>query len=205
RRPVRPRAPQRGRPRVPRRRRPGRGRRDPRRRGAAGGRARRVVAGRGARRGRAGAAARPRAALGARARGDGGARRGARRRAAAVMRLPSPPMDLQAEATDVLSRLIRFDTVNPPGAERACQEWLKAYLEDAGVECELHTPDEAPDRPNLVARLRGDADGPVLGYLSHVDTVLADAGDWRHDPWSGDVHDGVIWGRGAIDMKSQTA
>ena len=114
-------------------------------------------------------------------------------------------MDLQAEATDVLSRLIRFDTVNPPGAERACQEWLKAYLEDAGLECELHTPDEAPDRPNLVARLRGDADGPVLGYLSHVDTVLADAGDWQHDPWSGDVHDGVIWGRGAIDMKSQTA
>jgi len=121
------------------------------------------------------------------------------------MRLPSPPMDLQAEATDVLSRLIRFDTVNPPGAERACQEWLKAYLEDAGLECELHTPDEAPDRPNLVARLRGDADGPVLGYLSHVDTVLADAGDWQHDPWSGDVHDGAIWGRGAIDMKSQTA
>ena len=150
-------------------------------------------------------AARPRAAVAARGRRAGGPRRGARRRPAAVMRLPSPAMDLQAEATDVLSRLIRFDTVNPPGAERACQEWLKAYLEDAGLECELHTPDEAPDRPNLVARLRGDADGPVLGYLSHVDTVLADAGDWQHDPWSGAVHDGVIWGRGAIDMKSQTA
>ena len=114
-------------------------------------------------------------------------------------------MDLQAEATDVLSRLIRFDTVNPPGNERACQEWLKAYLEDAGLECELHASDEAPERPNLVARLRGDADGPVLGYLSHVDTVLADAADWQHDPWSGAVHDGALWGRGAIDMKSQTA
>src|SRR5215210_6674871 len=114
-------------------------------------------------------------------------------------------MDLQAEATDVLSRLIQFDTVNPPGDERACQEWLKAYLEDAGLECELFAADEAPDRPNLVARLRGEADGPALGYLSHVDTVLADAADWRHDPWSGAVHDGVIWGRGAIDMKSQTA
>jgi acetylornithine deacetylase/succinyl-diaminopimelate desuccinylase-like protein len=45
----------------------------------------------------------------------------------------------------------------------------------------------------------------VLGYLSHVDTVLADAADWQHDPWSGEVHDGAIWGRGAIDMKSQTA
>jgi acetylornithine deacetylase/succinyl-diaminopimelate desuccinylase-like protein len=113
-------------------------------------------------------------------------------------------MDLQAEATDVLSRLIRFDTVNPPGNERACQEWLRGYLEEAGLECKLlHAED--PERPNLVARLPGEADGPVLGYLSHVDTVLADAGDWLHDPWSGEVHDGAVWGRGAIDMKSQTA
>src|SRR5215213_4726602 len=113
-------------------------------------------------------------------------------------------MDLQAEATDVLSRLIRFDTVNPPGNERECQEWLKGYLEDAGLECELLCGEDR-ERPNLIARLPGEADGPVLGYLSHVDTVLADAADWRHDPWSGDVHDGALWGRGAIDMKSQTA
>jgi acetylornithine deacetylase/succinyl-diaminopimelate desuccinylase-like protein len=114
-------------------------------------------------------------------------------------------MNVQDEATDVLSRLIQFDTVNPPGDERACQEWLKGYLEDAGLEVELHAADEAPERPNLVARLRGESDGPVLGYLSHVDTVLADAADWQHDPWSGAVHDGALWGRGAIDMKSQTA
>src|SRR5919112_110471 len=118
---------------------------------------------------------------------------------------PYPPrMDLQAEAVDVLSRLIRFDTVNPPGNERACQEWLKGYLEGAGLDCEL-LHDGDPERPNLVARLTGEAEGPVLGYLSHVDTVLADAADWAHDPWSGEVHDGAIWGRGAIDMKSQTA
>jgi acetylornithine deacetylase/succinyl-diaminopimelate desuccinylase-like protein len=113
-------------------------------------------------------------------------------------------MDLQAEATDVLARLIRFDTVNPPGNERACQEWLKGYLDDAGLECELLYAED-PERPNLVARLRGDAGGPVLGYLSHVDTVLADPSDWQHDPWSGEVYDGAVWGRGAIDMKSQTA
>jgi acetylornithine deacetylase/succinyl-diaminopimelate desuccinylase-like protein len=113
-------------------------------------------------------------------------------------------MDLQAEATDVLGTLIRFDTVNPPGNERACQEWLKRYLEDAGLDCELlHAED--PERPNLIARLRGDADGPSLGYLSHVDTVLADPSDWEHDPWSGEIHDGAVWGRGAVDMKSQTA
>ena len=112
--------------------------------------------------------------------------------------------DSQAEAAEVLARLIRFDTVNPPGHERACQEYLRGYLEDAGLETVLFEGAE-PDRPNLVARLPGRAEGPVLGYLSHVDTVLADPGDWRHDPWSGDVHDGELWGRGAIDMKSQTA
>jgi acetylornithine deacetylase/succinyl-diaminopimelate desuccinylase-like protein len=113
-------------------------------------------------------------------------------------------MDLQAEATDVLATLIRFDTVNPPGNERACQEWLKGYLEQAGLECELLCAEDR-ERPNLVARLRGESGGPALGYLSHVDTVLADAADWRHDPWSGEVHDGALWGRGAVDMKSQTA
>jgi acetylornithine deacetylase/succinyl-diaminopimelate desuccinylase-like protein len=110
---------------------------------------------------------------------------------------------LQQETADVLSRLVRFNTVNPPGDERACQEWLAGYLRDAGLEVELMGAE--PERPNLVATLAGDEPGPTLGYLSHVDTVLADAADWTHDPWSGDVHDGYLWGRGALDMKSQTA
>src|ERR687893_368231 len=112
-------------------------------------------------------------------------------------------MDLQDEATEVLAQLIRFDTVNPPGNERACQEWLRDYLTEAGLECELDGTE--PERPNLVATLAGEQPGPVLGYLSHVDTVLADPGSWTHDPWSGEVHDGFLWGRGALDMKSQTA
>jgi acetylornithine deacetylase/succinyl-diaminopimelate desuccinylase-like protein len=110
---------------------------------------------------------------------------------------------LQEETADVLARLIQFKTVNPPGAERECQEWLRGYLTEAGLECELMGDD--PERPNLVATLAGDEPGPVLGYLSHVDTVLADPEDWTHDPWSGEVHDGHLWGRGALDMKSQTA
>jgi acetylornithine deacetylase/succinyl-diaminopimelate desuccinylase-like protein len=110
---------------------------------------------------------------------------------------------LQEETAEVLARLIRFKTVNPPGNERECQEWLRDYLTEAGLECELMGAE--PERPNLVARLPGDRPGPVLGYLSHVDTVLADPADWRHDPWSGEVHDGHLWGRGALDMKSQTA
>jgi acetylornithine deacetylase/succinyl-diaminopimelate desuccinylase-like protein len=107
------------------------------------------------------------------------------------------------ETADVLARLIRFKTVNPPGDERDCQEWIAAYLRDAGLEVELMGAE--PGRPNLVATLAGPEPGPALGYLSHVDTVLADPADWAHDPWCGDVHDGFLWGRGAIDMKSQAA
>ena len=109
----------------------------------------------------------------------------------------------EQETADVLARLIRFKTVNPPGNERECQEWLASYLREAGLEVELMGADT--ERPNLVATLEGDEPGPVLGYLSHVDTVLADPDDWTHDPWSGEVHDGHLWGRGALDMKSQTA
>src|SRR3954471_19670735 len=111
--------------------------------------------------------------------------------------------ELQEETADVLARLIRFRTVNPPGDERECQEWLAAYLSDAGLECELLGAE--PERPNLVARLPGGEDGPVLGYLSHVDTVLADAEDWSTDPWGAERRDGKLYGRGAIDMKNQTA
>jgi acetylornithine deacetylase/succinyl-diaminopimelate desuccinylase-like protein len=110
---------------------------------------------------------------------------------------------LEEETADVLARLIRFKTVNPPGDERDCQQWLAGYLEDAGLTVELLGDD--PARPNLVARLGGDEPGPILGYLSHVDTVLADPDDWTHDPWSGETRDGFLWGRGALDMKSQTA
>jgi len=107
------------------------------------------------------------------------------------------------DATPLLQDLIRFDTVNPPGAERPAQEHLATVLRDAGFEVELRGRTE--ERPNLVARLRGKADGPTLCLLSHVDTVYATPSEWSHDPWSGDLDDGFVWGRGALDMKSQTA
>jgi acetylornithine deacetylase/succinyl-diaminopimelate desuccinylase-like protein len=111
--------------------------------------------------------------------------------------------ELQRETTDVLRELVRFNTVNPPGNERPALEFLASYLRDAGLETELLAADD--DRPNLVADLAGEGDGPTLCYLGHVDTVLADASEWTHDPWSGEVVDGFLWGRGAIDMKSQVA
>jgi acetylornithine deacetylase/succinyl-diaminopimelate desuccinylase-like protein len=112
-------------------------------------------------------------------------------------------VELQQATTEVLQRLVRFNTVNPPGNERPAIEYLAAWLQDAGFETELLAA--VDERPNLVADLRGKADGPTLCYLGHVDTVLADPDDWRHDPWSGDVDDGYLWGRGALDMKSQVA
>jgi acetylornithine deacetylase/succinyl-diaminopimelate desuccinylase-like protein len=126
--------------------------------------------------------------------------------------------DLAADAVELLRQLIRFDTVNPPGNERPAIEHLRSILQDAGFDCELYAAD--PDRPNLVARLRGAGegpagdgsasegsagDGPTLCYLGHVDTVLADAKEWSRDPFCGDQADGFIWGRGALDMKSQVA
>ncbi len=112
-------------------------------------------------------------------------------------------MDLERDATELLQRLIRFDTVNPPGNEQAAQEFLRELLEGAGFAVELLA--EVEGRPNLIARLAADSDGPTLGLLGHVDTVLADPADWQLDPWSGEIRDGCVWGRGAVDMKSQVA
>jgi len=111
--------------------------------------------------------------------------------------------DLEHRATELLQRLIRFDTVNPPGDEQAAQEFLRELLEAAGFEVELLAAVEG--RPNLIARLAATSDGPTLCLLGHVDTVLADPGDWQVDPWSGEIRDGCVWGRGAVDMKSQVA
>src|ERR1700759_1435214 len=111
--------------------------------------------------------------------------------------------DLQAETTEVLQKLIRFNTVNPPGNERAAIEYLEAYVREAGFETELLAAE--PGRPTLIATLRGRTEGPTMVYLGHVDTVLAHAEDWEHDPWAADVADGFVWGRGAVDMKNQVA
>jgi acetylornithine deacetylase/succinyl-diaminopimelate desuccinylase-like protein len=111
--------------------------------------------------------------------------------------------ELEQRTTELLQRLIRFNTVNPPGNEQAAQEFLKELLESVGFECELLS--SVPGRPNLVARLKGASDGPRLGFLSHVDTVLATPSEWTVDPWSGELKDGCVWGRGALDMKSQVA
>jgi acetylornithine deacetylase/succinyl-diaminopimelate desuccinylase-like protein len=111
-------------------------------------------------------------------------------------------MSRRDEVTALLQALLRLDTVNPPGNETRAAEVIRAYLAENGVECELYARE--PHRANLVARIRG-GDGPSLAFLAHTDTVLADPAEWERDPWSGDLVDGEIWGRGALDMKDQAA
>jgi acetylornithine deacetylase/succinyl-diaminopimelate desuccinylase-like protein len=112
-------------------------------------------------------------------------------------------LSLRQEATELLQELIRVDTVNPPGNETRAAELLREYLGDHGVESELHA--KVPERANLVARIPGTGTGPRLVLLSHTDTVLADPAEWELDPWSGELREGQIWGRGALDMKGQVA
>ena len=113
------------------------------------------------------------------------------------------PEGLGTWAVELLGRLIQTDTVNPPGNEAPVQEFLRGSLTAAGYECQILEAE--PGRANLVARLHGVSDGPILTFLGHVDTVRADPDEWSFDPWAGDVDDGWVRGRGALDMKGQVA
>ena len=112
-------------------------------------------------------------------------------------------VSIRDEVTELLQELIRVDTTNPPGNETAAAELLRDYLEDSGAQAELYA--RVPERANLVARIRGRGEGPTLLFLSHTDVVLADAAEWSADPFGGELRDGEVWGRGALDMKGQVA
>jgi acetylornithine deacetylase/succinyl-diaminopimelate desuccinylase-like protein len=111
-------------------------------------------------------------------------------------------MSFRAEVTQLLQELIRVDTVNPPGNESRAAGVLQRYLAANDIPCDLIA--KVPERANVVARLPGGS-GPSLAFLCHTDTVLADPAEWQRDPWSGDLVDGEVWGRGALDMKDQVA
>jgi acetylornithine deacetylase/succinyl-diaminopimelate desuccinylase-like protein len=109
---------------------------------------------------------------------------------------------LQEHPAELLSRLIRFDTSNPPGNERECIDWIAGLLRDLGCEVRLVARD--PARPNLIARLPGEGRAAPLLLQGHVDVVPA-RGSWRREPFGGELHDGYVWGRGALDMKGGVA
>ncbi|HEY1450848.1 MAG TPA: M20/M25/M40 family metallo-hydrolase [Solirubrobacteraceae bacterium] len=109
---------------------------------------------------------------------------------------------LQDRPLELLQRLLRFDTSNPPGNERECIEWIKGLLE--GLGCEVRILAQEPERPSLIARIAGRGESPPLLLQGHVDVVAA-RGEWQHDPFAGELADGYVWGRGALDMKGGVA
>ncbi|HEV3027292.1 MAG TPA: M20/M25/M40 family metallo-hydrolase, partial [Planctomycetota bacterium] len=115
------------------------------------------------------------------------------------------------EAVDLLRELLRFDTINPPqpdsrkanANETALLRHVQSVLADDGIPSDIY--ESAPGRGNLVARLRGSgAKRPVL-LMAHVDVVNVDRHQWDVDPLSGELKDGFIWGRGALDDKDDAA
>ena len=116
--------------------------------------------------------------------------------------IPDAATSLRGEVTELLQRLLRIDTVNPPGNESQAAAVLEEYFAANGIDCALYS--RVPERANVVARIEG-GEGPSLALLSHTDTVLADPAEWDRDPWSGDLVDGEVWGRGALDMKGHVA
>src|ERR687893_1570526 len=111
--------------------------------------------------------------------------------------------DIYTRPAELLQDLLRFDTTNPPGNERECVYYIHNLLYDAGFDTEIVGLDD--NRPNLVTRLKGRGEAPGLLMQGHVDVVTTYGQDWQHPPFGGDLIDGYVWGRGAIDMKSGVA
>ena len=108
--------------------------------------------------------------------------------------------EVEKQATDLLSRYIRFDTTNPPGNEAEAASFLAKTLSDEGIDSRLYGP--ALGRANLVARLTAaEPVAPPLLLMHHMDVVPADGTTWTHQPFDGLIRDGYIWGRGALDDK----
>jgi succinyl-diaminopimelate desuccinylase len=107
------------------------------------------------------------------------------------------------DALELTRALIRFDTINPPGQERDCADYLAGMLEAGGLDVTRH--EFADGRRSLVARLAGEGDGAPLCFTGHIDTVPLGHRAWSVDPFAGEVADGKLYGRGSTDMKSGVA
>ena len=104
---------------------------------------------------------------------------------------------------EILQKLIQFDTTNPPGNERECMLYIRDLLAEAGIEAAL--PARSPERPNLIARLKGAGMAAPLMLYGHIDVVTTAHQDWQVPPFAGRIQDGFLWGRGALDMKGPLA
>jgi acetylornithine deacetylase/succinyl-diaminopimelate desuccinylase-like protein len=104
---------------------------------------------------------------------------------------------------ELAQRLIQFDTTNPPGNEAACIDFVRTVLEAEG--CAVSVYAKEANRPNIVSRIRGENGAPPLLLYGHVDVVTTSGQHWRRAPFGGEIADGELWGRGAIDMKGAVA
>lgn len=119
--------------------------------------------------------------------------------------MPARPVDwaaLTQETTRVLAEYLRIDTSNPPGNELQGALFLKDVLEREGFEVQLlDTAELGPGRANVYARLRGNGTKKAIAIVHHIDVVPATPSFWTVPPFSGEIRDGYLWGRGALDMK----
>jgi acetylornithine deacetylase/succinyl-diaminopimelate desuccinylase-like protein len=110
----------------------------------------------------------------------------------------------EEEVTELLADLIRINPSNPTHAERPAAEWVAHKLDEVGVESQII--EAAPGRASTIARIEGtDSSRKPLLIHGHLDVVPADHSEWSVDPFAGEVHDGYVWGRGAVDMKDMDA
>ena len=116
---------------------------------------------------------------------------------------PGDASSIGHDAQTMCQALLRMDTTNPPGNERACADYLDGKLREVGYQPTIL--ESAPTRANLVCRHRGNGSRPPLLLTAHLDVVEAYPEHWDHPPFSGVIADGCLWGRGAIDMKNMAA
>ena len=105
-----------------------------------------------------------------------------------------------AEAIAMLQKYLQIDTTNPPGNEKLGAEYLAGILRKNGISATIYDTGEA-NRACVYARLKGTGKKRAVVLLNHIDVVPAQASDWDHPPFGGEIHNGEIWGRGAMDMK----
>lgn len=118
--------------------------------------------------------------------------------------MKTPWERIRDQALEHLRALVRLDTTNPPGNERIAARYIASVLGRNGIQSTIE--EGAPTRANLVARIKGrDPSKPPLLISSHTDVVPAETDSWTRPPFSADVADGCVWGRGAIDMKAKCA
>src|ERR1700754_727429 len=110
----------------------------------------------------------------------------------------------QDEVVDLLADLIRINTSNPTHPERPAAEWVAGKLDEVGIESQII--EAAPGRASTIARIEGaDPTRAPLLIHGHLDVVPAEPTEWSVDPFGGEIRDGYLWGRGAVDMKDMDA